>query len=349
MDPVGAFLDTPTIRRMLRVGVFLALVALFWELLPVLAAFAVSRAVLAAGVDAVRARTRLGDAGAMLLVLAGLLAGAGLLGLLGWGALHGAVVDAAATLPGLIDTLRHQPLVEQGLALVGAEGEGLLSVAEGAVDVLGEAGLLALHVSVGALLGLMFVLEREELGHAVDALPADGLPATLLRWTGHAGTGLALTVQLQVVVAVCNTLLTLPLLLGMGLPYATAALAVLFVLALIPVVGNLVSGAMLAALAWPTWGWVGLAVFGTLTFVLGKIEGFYLNPRLAARHVRLPAAALAAVLVLFEHLFGFAGLFLSFPAVYTALRIRDELAPPVAVVEPQPIEAPPAEAPPEVG
>jgi predicted PurR-regulated permease PerM len=63
-----------------------------------------------------------------------------------------------------------------------------------------------------------------------------------------------------------------------------------------------------------------------LTFVLHKIESYFLNPRLAARHVRLPGFVLIVSLLLWEQLIGFVGLFVSFPFLYLAMRIRAEFA-----------------------
>jgi predicted PurR-regulated permease PerM len=61
-----------------------------------------------------------------------------------------------------------------------------------------------------------------------------------------------------------------------------------------------------------------------VTFVLHKIESYYLTPRLAAQHVKLPGLILVVSLLVFEQVFGFVGLFLSFPALYVATRIHGE-------------------------
>src|SRR5205807_4680534 len=94
---------------------------------------------------------------------------------------------------------------------------------------------------------------------------------------------------------------------------------------MVPVVGNFVAGAILTVLAYQAKGWLGVILFSILTFVLHKLESYYLNPRLAQRHVRLPGFVLIVSLILWEHLLGFAGLFLSFPFLFIAGRIRAEL------------------------
>jgi predicted PurR-regulated permease PerM len=87
-----------------------------------------------------------------------------------------------------------------------------------------------------------------------------------------------------------------------------------------------VAGAVMCVLAYQTKGWMGVGIFVGLTFLLHKIEAYYLNPRLTARHVHLPGFVLIVSLLAFEHVFGFAGLFLSFPFLFVAGRIRAEWA-----------------------
>jgi predicted PurR-regulated permease PerM len=131
-------------------------------------------------------------------------------------------------------------------------------------------------------------------------------------------------VQVQLVVALCNAVLTLPVLLLIGVPKIPALLVLIFVSGLIPVVGNLISGAVLVVMAFQVKGWLGVGLFVGLTFVLHKIESYYLNPRLTARHVALPGFVLILSLIAWEHLLGFAGLFVSFPFLYLAGKIRSE-------------------------
>jgi predicted PurR-regulated permease PerM len=58
--------------------------------------------------------------------------------------------------------------------------------------------------------------------------------------------------------------------------------------------------------------------------VLHKLESYYLNPRLAARHVALPSFVLIVSLVLWEQALGLVGLFVSFPFLYVAQRVHEE-------------------------
>jgi predicted PurR-regulated permease PerM len=108
----------------------------------------------------------------------------------------------------------------------------------------------------------------------------------------------------------------------LGIPNIAALMLLIFVSALVPVVGNIVSGLVLSLLAYQHRGYVGVGVLLGLTFVLHKIESYYLSPRITARHVKMPGFLLIVSLIACEHLFGFKGLFLSFPILFVTGRIR---------------------------
>ena len=131
--------------------------------------------------------------------------------------------------------------------------------------------------------------------------------------------------QLQLIVAACNTLFTLPVLFILGIPDKPALMVLIFVSGLVPVIGNIISGAVLSVMAYLTAGPIGVLVFVTLTFVLHKVEAYYLNPRLTARHVKLPGFVLIVSLIAWEHLLGFSGLFVSFPFLFIVGKVRAEL------------------------
>jgi predicted PurR-regulated permease PerM len=110
---------------------------------------------------------------------------------------------------------------------------------------------------------------------------------------------------------------------ALGLPNVPALMLMVFAFGLVPVVGNFLSGAVLVILAYLKKGWLGVVIFLIATFVLHKIESYYLNPRLTAKHVKLPSLLLIASLIVWEHLVGIVGVFLSFPFLYVVMKIRD--------------------------
>ena len=68
-----------------------------------------------------------------------------------------------------------------------------------------------------------------------------------------------------------------------NLPSVPTLMAFLFSMGLIPVVGGVVSGIVMGTIAYVHTGFAGVAVFFVSTFLLHKIESYYLSPRLTDR------------------------------------------------------------------
>jgi predicted PurR-regulated permease PerM len=201
--------------------------------------------------------------------------------------------------------------------------EGAQHYAGNVVGFLGSVGKSAVYVVIGLILSVVFLIENQELERWREALGVDSPARILMRYFSYLCDAIAITAKLQVIVALVNTLLTLPVLVLMGFPSIPALMVFLFVMGLIPVVGGLVSGVVMAILAYTHKGAAGVGIFFASTFVLHKIESYYLSPRLTAQHVKLPGFVIITSLILFEHVFGLVGLFLSFPSLYVAAKIRE--------------------------
>jgi predicted PurR-regulated permease PerM len=181
-----------------------------------------------------------------------------------------------------------------------------------------------LYLLIALIVSVMYLFEQQEITHWRQNLARNGIADTLLRWFGYVADAIVVTARMQGVVAVVNAIVTLPILLIIGLKHVAMLSLFILVSGLVPVVGNLVAGAILCIVAYESKGAWAVGVFIASTFVLHKIESYYLNPRLAAEHVRLPALLMVASLILFEHFLGLPGLFLSFPSLYVGSRILNE-------------------------
>jgi predicted PurR-regulated permease PerM len=329
MDRLGAFLREETPRRFVALATFLGLVVLFRKLLILLIFFVVFERMIGFLTDFLAARTRVKPKLGLLMVALFLLAIVG--GSLGLGI--GRAVKLAANareiLPARIAAIKQLPIyqtVQEHLQDAADKVvEGAQHYAADALHFLSAFGHVILYALIGFILAVVYRLEREELIHFYKGIDRGSLMGTLLRWFTYVAEAMLVTVQFQLVVAACNAALTFPVLLLVGIPHAASLALMIFAFGMVPVVGNFVSGAILALLAYQAKGWLGVGLFIGLTFVLHKLESYYLNPRLAARHVRLPGFVLIVSLLCWEHLLGFAGLFLSFPFLFVAKRIRDDL------------------------
>lgn len=326
-DRILSLFREKTFSRLFSISLFLLLLFLFrhlWAVVVFFVAFERSFRFLA-GVVAPRIKlsekaARIAMVVTFLLLIAALVA---------FGAVSGfhSVRALRATSPEWIDELRDHPLVQRFQSEVGG-GEAVVSHAkEYAGEALRYASLVGrffLQAVVGFVLAVVYLLDEREIDAFQAKIPEASIVGRLLRWCGHAADAVSVTLQLQLIVAVFNAVTTMPVLLLLGIPHVASLMLLVFVAALVPVVGNLAVGGLLCLMAYQTKGWFGVGVFLAVTFLLHKIESYYLSPRLTARHVRLPGFVLIVALVASEHLFGFAGIFLSFPALFVAGKIRAE-------------------------
>lgn len=327
MDRVTTFLAERGPRRVLALGVFLGLLYLFRALAILLVFFVAFERALGAASSGLASRTRLARK-TWALILTGLLA-ASLAGIawLGVGRTIRAITELQGALPTWMVEIEANPFI----ASLHEQFGGTERIVEGARHYAGSAlsaasaiGHFFVHVLIGYVLALIFVLERDELRAFHAKVDPRSLVGTLGRWGGHVADATVVTVQLQLIVALFNTVTTLPVLLLLGVPHVASLMLLIFVSALVPVIGNVVCGAILSLLAYQAQGWLGVGIFIGLTFVLHKIESYYLSPRLTARHVKVPGFLLIVSIIAAEHLFGFMGLFLAFPILFVASRIRTE-------------------------
>jgi predicted PurR-regulated permease PerM len=323
-----AYMTDRNVQRTFVLLVFVGLVVFFRQLLLLFVFFVVFQRTLALLGGHLARVTRLKFSHAVLIVTVALVAALG-------GALAGAVLvlrhhahRLVAGVDAIIAVIRSSALYKHAhSAGMHFTADDLLAHARHhageAVHYAETVGRSLLYVIIAMIFSVVFLLERDDLEAWRARMPIESMPRTLLRYIGHLADAVAITLKLQVIVAIVNALVTLPILLLLRLPGIPALVAMLLITGLIPVVGGPTAGAVLMILAFVTRGPVGLIIFVASTFVLHKIESYYLNPRLTARHVKLPGFVIITSLVLFEHAFGIRGLFLSFPCLYVAAKIRE--------------------------
>jgi predicted PurR-regulated permease PerM len=335
MDRVAAFLGEKTPRRFIALATFLGVLYLFRHLALLLVFFVTFERALGWTSKTLAQRALISRKKAVLLVLLGIITTVALAAWAGIGKTIRSVAAVHDSFPERLAELRHNPLLEKLQDQVGGTEkiiDGIKHYAGDAISAASAIGHFFVYVLIGFILALVFVLEEEELHHFWQRVDPRSLGGTLGRWLRHVADSTIVTVQLQLVVAAFNTVTTLPVLLILGVPHVGPLMVLVFVSAFVPVIGNIVCGTVLALLAYQAKGWLGVGIFAALTFILHKIESYYLSPRLTARHVHMPGFLLIVSLLLCEHLFGFTGLFLSFPILFVAGRIRGEFLAEDAVV-----------------
>jgi predicted PurR-regulated permease PerM len=339
-DRIADFFQERTARRLLLLGVFLGFLFAFRKLALTLVFFVVFERAIFAGAGLVQRLARWGRGAAFAAVAAVAVVAVVLTVALTAGRVGRLVVETRETLPARVAAVRENELfqrLEAYLPDVDTLAERASHYGDEVIRSAAEAGHFLISLVIGLVLAIVYYFEREEVRALKDSLVPTSALGTQMRWLAHLAEAVNLTIQLQLIVAGCNTVLTLPVLLLLGIPHVGMLMVVIFVSGLIPVVGNLVSGVILGFLAFQAKGVLGVAIFVVLTFALHKVESYYLNPRLTARHVKLPGFLLILSLLAFEHLFGVPGLFMSFPFLYVSGKIvrefREQDAPSAPAVE----------------
>lgn len=323
--------SAPLYKRLLGLGFFLALLVGFRHLALLFVTFIVMArglGYLGARVGELTGQTARRGFVAVLLILLGLL-GLGLwAGVHAGGRFYQKVIELGEGRP-LTELLQamQDDLLRRTPSWLPLEGlrHKVPELLDPAMTYVRATGRTLLQLLIGLILAVVYLLDREPVDALARGAPADGVTGHVVRYLGYACEAVIITISLQVLVALINALLTLPVLALLGLPHKVAFTLLIFVASLVPVVGNLASGAVLIVASYVYKGPAAVAIFVVTTFILHKIEAYFLNPRLAARHVQLPALVLIISLILFEHMFGIIGLFLSFPALYVGLNVLHDL------------------------
>jgi predicted PurR-regulated permease PerM len=185
----------------------------------------------------------------------------------------------------------------------------------------GELGHTLVHILIGMIIGAMVSLRE-----ALPAHESGPLARSLTERAVRLGEAFRRVVFAQVRISALNTLFTaiylvavLPLF-GVHLPYAKTLVAVTFIAGLLPVVGNLISNAVIVVVSLS----VSLGVAGaSLAFlvVIHKLE-YFLNARIVGSQINARAWELLIAMLLMESAFGIAGL-VAAPIYYAYL--KDEL------------------------
>ncbi len=315
-------------RRLLSVALFLTLLYVFRKLAPVLICFVIFARALGWASDRLFARTRLNRKGAIagiLLLFTGGVSVAAFFGIqrgidfVNMLRTDGGSYVESLTKSGVFSTLRDKLGWDTSAITENAKDFGLK-----ALGYLTEGAYVALYLFVGFILAIIYLFEREDIDewlHHVDPKSVQGI---MTRWLGYVADAIAITVRLQIVVALVDALVTLPVMIALGLPKIGLLFVLVLVSAMIPVVGGILSGLVLCVVSYDAHGFVGVGVFLGVALILGKVESYYLAPRLTASHVKLPALVLVVSLLMFEQVFGFWGIFLSFPALYVASKVAAE-------------------------
>ncbi|HKX45237.1 MAG TPA: AI-2E family transporter, partial [Planctomycetota bacterium] len=139
----------------------------------------------------------------------------------------------------------------------------------------------------------------------------------------HFGRVLGRALEVQLVIAIVNTVLTAAGLAVLGLHNVVFLSAVVFVCSFVPVAGVFVSSVPICLAALSESGVTLMLWAIALIVVIHVIEAYVLNPRIYGAYLRINPVLVLAVLVIGHHLFGVWGMVLGVPVLnYVIEEIR---------------------------
>ncbi|PLT45168.1 hypothetical protein B8V81_3599 [Paenibacillus pasadenensis] len=128
-------------------------------------------------------------------------------------------------------------------------------------------------------------------------------------------------IEVQLVIALFNTVFTMLGLWIMGYPYLFALTIMVFLLSLVPVAGVIISFVPIGIIGYQSGG-ISLVLWVIVMILLiHALETYFLNPRLMASKTKLPMFYTFVILVFSQHYFGIWGLIIGIPVFMFVLDI----------------------------
>lgn len=134
------------------------------------------------------------------------------------------------------------------------------------------------------------------------------------------GRVLGRALEAQLLIAVCNTILTAVCVWMMGIPNLLVLSTIVFFCSFIPVVGTFISSTPIALLALQSGGVSSFLLVILLIVVVHLIETYVLNPQIYGHHMHMNPVLVLIVLTICGKLFGIWGLILGIPIVNYVFR-----------------------------
>lgn len=120
-------------------------------------------------------------------------------------------------------------------------------------------------------------------------------------------------VQVQVVIAFINTVISIIILSIMKFPALIALTFMIFIFSLIPVAGTIMASIPLAIIAYTIGGVVKVIYVIIMIIFLYVIEAYVLNPKFMSERTRLPVFFVFIIIIISEHFMGVSGVLIGVP------------------------------------
>jgi predicted PurR-regulated permease PerM len=189
-----------------------------------------------------------------------------------------------------------------------------------------QVGAFSMNIVIAFILSFFFLLEKEEIIAFGKRLESSRI-SSIYSYYKYFGeiflNSFCKVIELQIVIAFINSILSIIALAIMGFTQALGLGAMIFILGLVPVAGVIVSLIPLTIIAFKIGGIVKILAVIIMIAVLHALESYVLNPKLMSVRTKLPVFFVFLILLISEHLMGVWGLLLGIPLFIFFLEIFD--------------------------
>ena len=185
---------------------------------------------------------------------------------------------------------------------------------------------LTLQIFLSILLSLFFLLEKDKIIRFTSRFK-NGKFKWFFSNLGHFGNkfvnSFGKVIQVQFLIALTNSVLSLVFLSIMGFPQLIGLGIMIFFLGLIPVAGVIISLIPLSMIGYSIGGISTVIAVLVMIMIIHALESYVLNPKFMSAKTNLPAFFTFIVLLFSEHFLGIWGLIIGIPIFIFLLDILD--------------------------
>lgn len=193
-------------------------------------------------------------------------------------------------------------------------------------SLVGDIGQIGLYIFLSLILSLFFILEKDRVVRFVLGFKnskISGFFNELQFFGDRLMNSFGKVIQAQILIALCNTVLSLIMLKILGFPQLIGLGVMIFVLSLIPVAGVAISLVPLSIIAFNIGGFTYIIYVIIMIMIIHAVESYLLNPKLMSVKTDLPVFFTFLILILSEHFMGIWGLIIGIPIFIFILDLLD--------------------------
>ncbi len=177
-------------------------------------------------------------------------------------------------------------------------------------------GKWGINIILALVLSLFFMLERTNVRRFLIKFKTSKISImykyVVLFWKDFL-IFFGKVVQLQILIAVTNTILSLIMLSIMNFPESIALSFMIFIFSLIPIGGIIISLIPLSVIAFNIGGMVKVAYVISMIIILCALENYVLTPQFMSSKTKIPVFFVFIVLIISQHFMGMWGLLIGIP------------------------------------